>query len=205
MKFKLFFVAVSFLAVSVLLSGCSMKGKHSEVNKSIVKLEAKSGSKVSGTLYLEDHFGGLIISGKVSGLKKGKHGFHVHETGNCSAADASSAGGHFHKEGQVHGDKGVETSHLGDLGNIEVGKDGSSDLNLYIKGLSLGKGETSIVNKALVIHADADDFKSQPAGNSGARIACGVIEVKACDDCGDAKEGDCPSKKGGCKDCKKGK
>lgn len=189
-----------------------MKRHHAAVNKSIVKLAAKSGSKANGTLYLEDHHGGVIITGKVSGLKPGKHGFHIHETGDCKAKDAASAGGHFQVAGQSHGDKEVAGSHTGDLGNIEVGKDGSTEINVFVKDVTLGAGEHSIANRSLVIHADSDDLKSQPAGNSGKRIACGVIELKVCAQCGKEgckmhcqKSGGCSHEKceGGCKKTEK--
>jgi Cu-Zn family superoxide dismutase len=195
------------------LTGCSMKHHHGAHNQSIVKLASKSGSKTKGTLYLEDHYGGVIITGKISGLKPGPHGFHVHEMGDCKAADASSAGAHFHIAAtEVHGEKDASGSHTGDLGNIEADKNGVADIKVFAKGVTLGKGENTIANRSLVIHADVDDFKTQPAGNSGKRIACGVIEVKACDHCGGCTKSGCDHDcKVGCKhkkchgDCKAAK
>lgn len=205
---------------SVALTGCSMKGHHSKVNQSVVKLAAKSGSNVSGTLYLEDHHSGVIVSGKISGLTPGKHGFHIHEKGDCKGKSAKAAGDHFKLADQTHGDPTSKGAHAGDLGNIEAGKDGSVELNIFVKGVTLGKGEHSIAGRALVVHADADDLTSQPAGNSGKRIACGVIEVSCCTSCPDCKT-DCKScckdschscekckdncKLGGRSDCKDGK
>ncbi|MDB5038183.1 MAG: superoxide dismutase [Bacteriovoracaceae bacterium] len=196
------FASIIFGLTLIGLSACSMKGHH-EANKSIVKLASKSGSNVKGTLYLEDHHGGVMITGKVSGLTPGKHGIHIHETGKCAGRDASSAGAHFHQDAQVHGDKGAKGSHAGDLGNIEADKDGKADINVYAKGLSLGKGANSIADRSIVIHADVDDLKTQPAGNSGKRIACGVITVTACA-CDSCDKGKCKDKKD-CKQCSKGK
>lgn len=188
-----------------------MKSRHPSVNKSIVKLDSKSGSHVKGTLYLEDHHGGIVFTGKISGLKPGKHGFHIHQNGDCSSKDAKSAGDHFMLMGQSHGDKEAAGSHLGDLGNIEAQKDGTAEINIFVKGLSLQAGDRSIVGKSIVVHADTDDLKTQPTGNSGKRIACGVITLASCDTCADChkhcEKSDCPKSKdcpGHCKgkDCK---
>ncbi len=144
-------------------------------------LESKSGSKVKGTLHLEDHYGGIIISGKVTGLRKNaKHAFHIHEVGDCSAADASSAGDHFASSGQHHGAPGDEHAHHGDLGNIKSDAKGHGIVNVYVKGLHVGAGKKGVRGRSIIIHHGEDDLKSQPTGNSGKRIACGVIEEVAC-------------------------
>jgi Cu-Zn family superoxide dismutase len=140
-----------------------------------VAMQSKSKTNTEGSIKLEDRDGGVFVSGKLTGLKPGLHGFHVHENGDCSAADASSAGGHFALPGELHGARGAHNSHLGDLGNIEADRDGISLFRFYVKGLSLKEGVSSIIGRALIVHAKPDDLSSQPAGNSGPRVACGVI------------------------------
>lgn len=211
------------LGALVAFQACSMKGSKPEINQGSAKLEAKSGSKVAGTLYVEDHFGGVVISGKVTGLKpKAKHGMHIHETGDCSAADASTAGNHYAKPGQAHGALGGVNVHTGDLGNIQTDKTGAAEVNIFLKEANMKKKDAqSLVGRSIVIHESADDLKSQPAGNSGKRIACGVIEWtgtskfmggcekdSSCGKCESCKKGDmkncqCPDGKCKCdKDCK---
>lgn len=140
------------------------------------ELVAISGSQVHGTLHLVQHDNSnVLIKGRVTGLTPGKHGFHIHVNGNCDSPDGMSAGGHFAPSGGPHGAPSG-AHHLGDLGNIEVDRNGVANVSVDVPGVSLALiGLNSIVNRAIVIHANEDDF-SDPAGNSGARVACGVIE-----------------------------
>jgi Cu-Zn family superoxide dismutase len=115
--------------------------------------------------------GGLHLEVSATGLSPGVHGFHVHEVGDCSAPDASSAKGHFNPAGKPHG------SHAGDLPDLTADASGAARLSVDVSGLDLGDGPNSIAGRAFVIHADPDDRHSQPAGNSGKRIACGVIRL----------------------------
>ena len=119
--------------------------------------------------------GVVLVSGRISGLSPGSHGFHIHEKGNCSAPDASSAGGHFNPSGSTHGANGGGTRHGGDLGNIVAGPDGVADINVEITGISLGTAPDSVVGRSVVVHAKADDFTTQPSGNAGSRVGCGLI------------------------------
>jgi len=138
--------------------------------------EAAMGNKPSGTLTLTPTQNGVRIEGKIEGLVAGKHGFHVHETGDCSAADFKSAGPHFNPEGVDHGGPGTATHHAGDFGNIEAGADGVAKIDATIPFVTLEEGaKASILGRAVVLHEKADDLSSQPAGDAGARIACGVI------------------------------
>jgi len=141
------------------------------------ELVAISGSQVNSTLHLVQHDNSnVLIKGSVAGLTPGKHGFHIHVNGNCDSPDGMSAGGHFAPSGGVHGAPSGEAHHLGDLGNIEADRNGVANVSVDVPGVSLALiGLNSIVNRAIVIHAKEDDF-SDPAGNSGARVACGVIE-----------------------------
>lgn len=138
------------------------------------QLSAKSNSHVEGTIQFYAENDGVRVVGIVTGLTAGAHGFHVHDKGDCSAPDASSAGGHFNPGQKPHGGPSSTEHHAGDLGNITADDSGRVEINVFSHDLSL-TGANSIVGKSVVIHASADDMKTNPAGNSGARIACGVI------------------------------
>jgi superoxide dismutase, Cu-Zn family len=139
-----------------------------------VTLAPTEGNQASGTVQLTQEPGGVRLVADLSGLTPGEHGFHVHEVGDCSAPDASSAGDHFNPTGATHGAPGTGTHHLGDLGNVTADASGNARLDRVFPGLTL-EGDQSIVGRALVVHASEDDLASQPSGESGARVACGVI------------------------------
>ncbi|MCW0396589.1 MULTISPECIES: superoxide dismutase family protein [Xanthomonas] len=140
-------------------------------------LAPASGSLVSGKLSLVAAPGGVRITGTLGGLQPNhSFAFHVHERGDCSAADASSAGGHFNPLGAPHGRAGSGPHHAGDMDNLNATADGTAQIDVLLHGVVLGGGAANdIVGRALVAHADPDDYRSQPAGNAGARVACGVI------------------------------
>ncbi|QDW66647.1 superoxide dismutase family protein [Luteimonas granuli] len=121
--------------------------------------------------------GGVAISGQVNGLAPGsEHGFHVHENGDCSAPDASSAGGHFNPQASAHGRVGEGEHHVGDTDNIVADDTGVAMIDTRLEGATLGDGApTDIMGKSVIVHADPDDYTTQPTGNAGARLACGVI------------------------------
>lgn len=120
--------------------------------------------------------GGATLAVSVSGLTPGEHGIHVHETARCDPPDFSSAGSHFNPGSRQHGLQNPEGPHAGDLPNLRVEADGSADTTFPIDAALLQEGDRSIVgSRALVIHAQADDQRTDPSGNSGDRIACGVI------------------------------
>jgi Cu-Zn family superoxide dismutase len=146
--------------------------------KAIARLESKSSSTVTGQATFTEKNGGVEISIEIKGAKPGMHGVHLHDKGDCSAPDASSAGGHFNPDNKAHGSPSVNPHHAGDFGNFNVGADGTGKLKLTAKGLTVAPGPNSVVGHALVIHADADDMKTQPSGNSGARVACGVVQAE---------------------------
>ena len=141
-----------------------------------VTLEPKSGSNVRGTLKLAQDARGVSVTGQIDGLSPGQHGFHVHQTGDCSAPDAQSAGAHFNPGNKQHGGPQSAERHAGDLGNVQASASGVAKVDLIGTGISIAADRPdSIRGRALVVHAQADDQKSDPAGNSGSRIACGVI------------------------------
>ena len=145
----------------------------------IANLASASGSLVSGKLTLMPMGHGVHVTGDIGGLTPGSsHGFHIHETGDCSAADASSAGGHFNPAASVHGKAEAGAHHAGDIDNIVADAGGVAHVNTHVMGVSLGGGAANdIAGRAFVVHAAPDDYATQPSGHSGARIACGVITV----------------------------
>jgi len=142
-------------------------------------LASASGSIVSGKLTLMPMRDGVHIRGELGGFGPGSsHGFHIHENGDCSAADASSAGGHFNPAGQPHGRAMQGAHHAGDSDNIVADAKGVAKIDKHIGGVSLGGGaRNDIVGRSFVVHAAPDDYSSQPSGNAGARVACAVIKV----------------------------
>jgi len=145
-----------------------------------VQMQPKSESKISGDITLTQVGEKVQIKTDLKGFSpNSKHGFHVHETGDCSDAQAKKAGGHFNPTNHNHGQAHSKSSHLGDLGNLRSDKDGKINSTQSFSGLTLNKGKmNSIISRSLIIHSAADDLKSQPSGNAGARIACGVIGAK---------------------------
>lgn len=156
-----------------------MASTTSAATGGVVNLAAASGSLVSGKLTLMPMGDGVHIRGDIGGFSPGStHGFHIHEKGDCSAADASSAGGHFNPAGVAHGKAGSTPHHAGDIDNIVADASGVAHVNVHVPGITLGGGAgNDIAGRAIVVHAAADDYASQPSGNAGARIACGVIQA----------------------------
>ena len=146
-----------------------------DVTKATCKLESKSGSQVTGMITFTKTGDEVQVVGDITGLKPGKHGFHLHEKGDCSAADAASAGAHFNPGQHKHGGPTTAERHEGDLGNIEA--DASGKAHIDWKGKMSLSGGDSIIGKSVVVHEKEDDLKTDPSGSSGARQACGVIEA----------------------------
>lgn len=144
----------------------------------IVELESKSGSEVTGKVEFIEVETGVQVKVDVKGLTaNSKHGFHVHEKPDCSPADATGAGGHFNPQGHDHGEPNTGY-HAGDLGNLETDENGNAKLDQVFTHISLQPADPAyIVNRAVVVHADEDDFSTQPTGNAGARVACGTITL----------------------------
>lgn len=141
----------------------------------VAVLQPTDGNDVSGTVQFSDTPNGVRVSVDISGLDPAtSHGFHIHEFGDCSAGDASSAGGHFNPGGEPHGAPQDVQRHAGDLGNVTANSAGVAQTSLLDTELMMS-GERSVLGHAVVIHANADDLRSQPAGDAGPRLACGVI------------------------------
>ena len=146
-------------------------------DSAVVTLQPTSGSKVSGLIDLMKHDGGVHLSGRIAGLTPGaQHGFHVHETGDCSAPDASGAGGHFNPSGDAHGAHDAASHHAGDLPSLTANAQGEADVDVMANGLEIGTGgPRDVIGRALIVHQNPDDLRTQPDGAAGPRIGCGVI------------------------------
>jgi Cu-Zn family superoxide dismutase len=174
--------AVLFLIAPLALVACggatspSAAPSGSAAAKSIeVPLVARSDSKLSGNATFTEVPGGVRVRVQVAGAPPGKVATHVHEIGDCSAPDASSAGGHFNPAGKPHGLPDGSERHLGDLGNIDVGADGTGSTEVVVMGATLKEADTSsYLGRAIIVHEKQDDG-GQPVGNAGGRIGCGLI------------------------------
>ena len=165
---------ILLLAVAAVATGCA--GMNAKPQTSIAVLQPRSGSTVSGTVRLVEKAGQVHAHVDLAGLPPDSvHGFHVHDKGDCSAPDAASAGGHFNPGSTAHGQAGPGVHHAGDVPSLKADGAGRVRAEFDIAGVTLGEGPTSILGRSLVVHRDADDYTTQPSGNSGPRVACGVI------------------------------
>jgi Cu-Zn family superoxide dismutase len=167
---KTYFLALAFIAAASI--SCSTKK-----NTATAQIQSASGSTLTGEATFEETSDGVKMTLKVRGAKPGTHAVHLHENGDCSAPDATSAGPHWNPMSHAHGQRSEGGEfHAGDIDNLIVGEDGTGTLEMVAKDWTIGTGTASdIIGKAVIIHADPDDFVSQPAGNAGAREGCGVI------------------------------
>ncbi len=142
-------------------------------------LAAKSGSGTSGTAAFSVENGQVVMRINIVGATPGEHAFHVHEVGDCSSDDGKSAGGHWNPTAQDHGKLGESVQfHYGDTGNVTIAEDGTGSAEISGSVWTLGDGgQGDVVGRAVVVHAGADDFVTQPTGAAGGRVACGVIEM----------------------------
>jgi superoxide dismutase, Cu-Zn family len=147
-------------------------------------LEPTQGNQVRGTVTFDSAEGGVRMTLSLEGLPPGEHGFHVHENGDCSAPDGSSAGAHFNPAQHPHAGPEAAQRHAGDLGNITADASGKAQVSRTFPGTQL-EGEQGITGRAVIVHAQPDDFTTQPTGNAGARLACGVIRSNRPRDRGD--------------------
>ena len=164
---------ILLLAAAALVSACSSMSMRSAA--ATAALAPTKGNQVSGTVSFMQRGSAVLVEAKVTGLSPGLHGFHIHERGNCTAPDASSAGGHFNPGNMAHGGPTGTLRHGGDLGNLEANSSGVATYKAEVTGISLGTGDDSIIGRAVIVHEKGDDLATQPTGNSGARVACGLI------------------------------
>jgi len=168
------------LAAAALLAACQSTSTPApdEAARATAALQPTKDSKAFGEATFEQVGEKVRVIVFAQGLKPGtEHGFHIHEAGDCSSGDGMSAKGHFNPHGKPHGDPKSAERHAGDLPALKSGKDGRAKIDVTVDGISIGQGPGDIVGRGLIIHADPDDYKTQPTGNAGARIACGVIKA----------------------------
>jgi len=166
-------LAIGF-ALSGVLSVCSTSMAHDM--SAVATLSPTAGNTAAGTVTFIQKGDKVSVVAKVSGLSPGAHGFHVHEKGDCSSPDGMSAGGHFNPTGKPHGDPNAPDHHAGDMPMLVADASGNASLTADLSPMTVGAGTTDIIGKAVIVHKDPDDYKTQPTGNSGARLACGVIK-----------------------------
>lgn len=152
--------------------------KGTKIIKAIAVLTPTAESQVRGVVTFTAEGKAVHLLADLEGLAPGsKHGFHLHEFGDCSAPDATSAGGHFNPTGAPHGAPSDAKHHGGDFGNIEADAEGKAHLDLVLADVSLSEGPHSIMGRGVIVHAQEDDLKTQPTGNAGQRSACGVVGI----------------------------
>lgn len=147
-----------------------------KVTKAVAVVQGLGDHKVSGKVTFTQMSDGVEIMAELTGLHPGEHGFHIHEFGDCSMTDGKCAGGHFNPTGAPHGGPDSEKRHVGDLGNIKADGEGKATYKRVDKMISLN-GPHSIIGRSVILHAKADDLKSQPSGDAGDRIGCGTIGI----------------------------
>jgi len=168
-------VVMSVACGALLVAGCA--GMESKEPIATAKLEPRSGSKVQGTVTFTQIGDVVRVTGEITGHSKGPKGYHIHEKGDCSAADAMSTGGHFNPHKGKHGGPYDPVKHAGDMGNIVFNDAGVAKVNFTVGDISVSKdAPNGIIGRAFIVHAQADDLKTDPTGNAGGRVACGVIK-----------------------------
>ena len=166
-------IALAALAVAALAACQTME---TEAPRATASLQATKGNKTFGEATFEQVGSKVRAVVYVQGLKPGaEHGLHIHEAGDCSSGDGMSAKGHFNPQGKPHGQPGSSERHAGDLPALKAEKNGRAKVDAALDIITIAPGPNSIVGRAVIVHADPDDYKTQPTGNAGARIACGVI------------------------------
>jgi len=195
MKAQCWKVAVA-MGVLALASGCAQQMPAPEesgaaenvvappaIDNAVAVLHPTAGNEVSGTVHFAREGDGVRVSLRIEHLSPGKHGFHVHEYGDCSAADGTSAGGHFNPFDAPHAARDAAERHVGDLGNVTADDSGVAetefvDTRIALQGVALEKA-ASILGRAVIVHGGEDDLTSQPSGDAGPRVACGVVGIAA--------------------------
>ena len=165
----------SLVAAVVLVASGTALAKDA---KAVATLEPRSDSTVKGKVVFTQHGDKVTMKVLVNGLTPGTHAIHLHEKGDCSAPDATSAGGHWNPSSENHGKWGHTPFHHGDIGNLVADDKGKAEFSVESELWTIGDGKPSdVVGHAVIVHAKEDDFTTQPTGNAGGRVACGVIQL----------------------------
>jgi Cu-Zn family superoxide dismutase len=168
--------AILAAAAAALLAACQTTPP--EPPRATAGLQPTKGNKTFGEATFEQAGNKVRLVVYVQGLKPGQqHGMHIHEVGDCSSGDGLSAGGHFNPFGKPHGNPGGGERHAGDLPSLTANKGGRAKVDVEIDVITLAAGPGNIIGRAVIVHADPDDYRTQPTGNTGARLACGVIRA----------------------------
>jgi Cu-Zn family superoxide dismutase len=146
--------------------------------RATAQLQPTKGNKTFGEATFEEVDGKVRVVVFVQGLKPGQeHGLHIHEVGDCSSGDGMSTKGHFNPFNKPHGPHTTAERHAGDLPSLKANKQGRANIQVDLDVITVAPGPASVIGRGIIVHADPDDFKTQPTGNAGARIACGVIQA----------------------------
>lgn len=166
-------IALLLITTAAFLGACASTGGGP---RATAKLQPTKGNTASGSVSFVQSGNKVLVSGEVRGLKPGaEHGFHVHEKGDCSSGDGMSTGGHFNPAGGPHGSHGMGMHHAGDLPSLKADANGVAKISFESSTIAVGSGSTNVVGRGLIVHRDPDDYKTQPTGNAGPRLACAVI------------------------------
>jgi Cu-Zn family superoxide dismutase len=158
------------------LAGCA---SYSAGPSASAQLQATKGNTTTGSVRFVQSGDVVKVSGEITGLKPGaEHGFHIHEKGDCSSGDGMSAGGHFNPGGKSHGHHGMGEHHTGDLPSLKADANGVAKFSFESRTIHVGSTDNNIVGRGLIVHRDPDDYKTQPTGNAGPRLACAVIAAQ---------------------------
>jgi len=167
---------IALILLAAALAGCQTTPGNDGA-RATAQLQPTKGNKTFGEATFEQVGSKVRVVVNVQGLRPDQeHGFHIHEAGDCSSGDGMSAKGHFNPHGKPHGHPSSGDRHAGDLPSLKAGKDGRARLEVEIDQVTVTPGPSSIVGRGLIVHADPDDYKTQPTGNAGARLACAVIQ-----------------------------
>jgi Cu-Zn family superoxide dismutase len=166
-------IAAAFAAVLALAASGGALAQQATAT-----LKPTAGNTAAGTVTFTMQGGQVAVQARVTGLKpNAEHGFHLHEKGDCSGPDGNSAGGHFNPDGKPHGPQDAP-HHAGDMPALKADGSGVAEARFTLTGVSVGSGAGDVVGKGLIVHAQPDDYKTQPTGNAGARLACGVVTAQ---------------------------
>ena len=148
--------------------------------KAVAVVHPTEGNEVNGSVTFTQTDEGVRVQGSFEGLTQGQHGFHIHQYGDCTASDGTSAGGHYNPTGNQHGSPTQDNRHMGDMGNLPAAEDGSASIDYVDSKIELN-GPNSVIGRGIIVHGGQDDFESQPSGAAGPRKACGVVGVAQAD------------------------